>query len=392
MLTRRAGALDEHKQFVMAIASSDLERVSALVRIGLQNGMGVGGLMQRIGQATLGMYHPKDYTQAEHQLAVLLWKLGGSQLADIGYRTGSLPSISVARRSVTLPPLRVSSGYPTAADIQHNLQALFSTPPSERPKVVMGTIMMIDEIATECHMRHDLRTNRILGICREHGASYSTIFNNGDTFELLEDVLDKGKIHLASEGTVAALGALTDDPRQYTTRPFLILGSCKKESADCHQKLLSTCINVLQEEKDRVGRVYCISADGEQKRGKALNKLTMFNDLPSETLLGEISGLELMDYQCGVDDLTQDKDYKHNAKRLRSALIWVQGVCVDDVVITSSIITQHLLDNGEDLRTVDALVNPSDKQDVISTYRLLTAIARLPNKPDHPNPAYAQLR
>lgn len=392
MLTRRAGALDEHKRFVMAIASSDVKRLSALVRIGLQNGMGVGGLMQRIGQATLGMYRPRDYTQAERQLAVLLWKLGGSQLADIGYRTGSLPSISVARRSVTLPPLRVSSGYPTAADIQHNLHSLFPTPPSEAPKVVMGTIMMIDEIATERRMRHDLSTNRILGICREHGSSYSTVFSNGDTLELLEDALDKQKIHLASEGTVAALGALTDDPRLYATRPFLISGSCKKESAGCHQKLLATCIDVLQDERDRIGRVYCISADGEQKRGKALNKLTMVNDLPSKSLLGEISGLELMNYQCGVDDLTQDKDYKHNAKRLRSALIRVQGVCVDDAVITSSVITQHLLDNGEDPRTVDALVNPSDKQDVISTYRLLTAIARLPDKPDHPNPAYARSR
>lgn len=257
----------------------------------------------------------------------------------------------------------------------------------------MGTILMIDEIATERWMRHDLATNRILGLCREHSASYSTVFTSGDTFELIEDGLHNGKLHLASECTVAALGALTDQPRQYATRPFLISGTCKKESAQRHEGLLRTSVSVLQGEKQRVGRLYCISSDGEQKRGKALNKLTMIRELPDGSPIHNLlANLELMNYQCGEDDLTQDKDYKHNIKRLRAALIRAQGVCVDDVIITSSIITQHLLDNGENPRTVDALVNPSDKQDVVSTYRLLTAIARLPDTPDHPNPAYARSR
>jgi hypothetical protein len=58
---------------------------------------------------------------------------------------------------------------------------------------------MVDEIKVEGRMRWDPRSNMILGICREHSATYDLEFHSIKEAEALHAGLANDKVHLASE-------------------------------------------------------------------------------------------------------------------------------------------------------------------------------------------------
>jgi hypothetical protein len=50
--------------------------------------------------------------------------------------------------------------------------------------------------------RLDEETNKIVGLCREHGKNTSLEFNSEKEVELLLKAIEKGEVHLASEVSV----------------------------------------------------------------------------------------------------------------------------------------------------------------------------------------------
>ena len=90
---------------------------------------------------------------------------------------------------------------------------------------------MVDEIVTEKRVRWDSKTNRILGICREHEGQLNLTFDSLADVEELVKALREGRVHYASEvsassvnqsfishascfcpqATVAAIGFLTSN-------------------------------------------------------------------------------------------------------------------------------------------------------------------------------------
>jgi hypothetical protein len=127
-------------------------------------------------------------------------------------------------------------------------------------------------------------------------------------------------------------------------------------------------------------RVVSIATDGEARRGKALAQLTFKHMLsPSSAIYCWLSSCSLLDLHVGDDDLTCDKDYKHTAsKRLRNALLREKGILVYGTWITPAVLRSHLLDAGHKTDHIRAMLNPSDKQDVMLAYMLLRDIWSLP--------------
>jgi hypothetical protein len=115
---------------------------------------------------------------------------------------------------------------------------------------------------------------------------------------------------------VAALGALTGQPRLYTARPILVSGTCKREDARQHAGLLKTALNTCESKSSTVhGCIYCIASDGEAKRGAALVALALVHPLASTSpIYPQLHPLPLFNTLCGKDDLTLDKDFKHILK------------------------------------------------------------------------------
>ncbi|KAJ7934085.1 hypothetical protein B0H13DRAFT_2306110 [Mycena leptocephala] len=64
-------------------------------------------------------------------------------------------------------------------------------------------------------------------------------------------------------------------------------------------------------------RTLCVSSDDEAKRGDALVKLLMNQDLhPDSPISPLLSPLELMNLRVGEDDMMADKDYRHVLKTI----------------------------------------------------------------------------
>lgn len=118
---------------------------------------------------------------------------------------------------------------------------------------------------------------------------------------------------------MAAIGVLSENPCEYSARPIMISGTCKKETGAQHANLIRTIVTATENQKQRCGgsyRTVCIASDGESKCGEALVRLTMNTTLKEDSPIYEqLRPLDFMNYLVGSDDITADKDFKHVFKR-----------------------------------------------------------------------------
>jgi len=64
---------------------------------------------------------------------------------------------------------------------------------------MLHAILMFDELATEKRPRWDDKSNKVLGVCREHGHGTNLEFSSEEDLEMIWEDLGRGKIHLAHE-------------------------------------------------------------------------------------------------------------------------------------------------------------------------------------------------
>lgn len=199
-LAGKAVALDDIKQWVMAVGSGKVERVERLVRVNLARKGGIRNLLDMYDRAARKVYHPKNYTEEDDLRGLLLWRLGGARVAGIAHHALQLPSLSTLRHRTLIPPLLVSSLSPSQPEVETNVSSNFeSIFDLIQDHGVAHQILMLDEIKTEERLRHDDKTNKILGACREHGNRTSLEFNSEKEVSLLMDGIDNGEVHLAVE-------------------------------------------------------------------------------------------------------------------------------------------------------------------------------------------------
>ncbi|EIW78681.1 hypothetical protein CONPUDRAFT_60510, partial [Coniophora puteana RWD-64-598 SS2] len=405
-LATKATATDDLKKLVMAAAHSGVDRVDALMRVGLKNGMSARAMLGLVGKAATNLYKPKGFTAEELARSVLLLKVAGPRAVEILQRSTGAPSLSTTRRVALSCPFQVSAGVPTKEEICENVSntlghgkrwALTEELKGSAPDPfadVSGYVLMFDEIKTEGRLRWDDRTNKIVGVAREDAAKVSLEFSAMEELDRICDAVIKGDVRLATEATVAAIGLLTGNSRTYGAYPVMVSGTCKTEPAEPHAKLIQTVIDACHSATEPTpGRLYCLASDGEARRGAALAKLTQKRPLsPSSRIHKYLETLRLLDLLIGDDDVTCDKDYKHIFKRLRNLLLRAMGIMVFGTHITTEVLGWHLRSEGVSPNKVKNLLNPNDKQDVVLAYNLLKAIWELPEAREGAHPAFAATR
>jgi hypothetical protein len=401
-LLGKATALDDHKQWMMAIASGRVDRVASLVQAGLKNKAGIKALIHQYERAAEKLYQPKGYSHEDLMRSIVMLRLGGARVAEFAHRSLSLPSVTTIRRNTVLQPLVVSPSVPTAAEIEENItlcrSGLVSADNSslESGASVVHQVLMLDELAVERRIRWDDSTNKFLGLCREHSHEIPLEFTSERELDILCDAISNNKVHLASEATVAGLGALSEIPREYSVRPIMFSGTCKRERGPHHARVIQTILdaaNTVNMRKKSSYRTVCIASDGEAKRGDALVILTMSSQLSaSSPIYGQLSSLQLMNHLVGPDDITADKDFKHVFKRQRNLLMCHKGVLIQGFCVTPAILRSHLESNGVPSHRLRSLLNPNDKQDVVLAYSLLKEIWSLPPPAADSNPSFALAR
>ena len=199
-LAGKAVALDDMKRWVMAIGSGKVERVDRLVRINLARKGGIRNLLDLYDRAARRVYHPRNYTEEDDLRGLLLWRLGGARVAGIAHHALNLPSLSTLRRRTFIPRLLISSSVPTRHEVETNVANGFETLYEllDRHRVV-HQVFMLDELKTEERPRLDDESNKIIGVCREHGKKTSLEFTCEQEVNLLLECVDKGDVHLAVE-------------------------------------------------------------------------------------------------------------------------------------------------------------------------------------------------
>ncbi|KAF8327604.1 uncharacterized protein EI90DRAFT_3018097 [Cantharellus anzutake] len=321
-------------------------------------------------------------------MSVVLYRLGGTHVAEFAHAALSMPGIATTRRHCTTS-IHASPAFPTLDEMRSNIATAFQIDAPSNNQVV-SLVCMIVEIKVEEVLDWCLHTNSVIGLCREHSGCNAHAINNIDDVHTLFDDLANRKVHFGMEATVAAIGALTGNHRQYIARPFLISATCKNEKADKHADLLRlACSACNQMSKETKGSVYCLASDGESRRGKALVALMEHTPLsPTSRLYAYLGGLPLLNLLVGEDELTSDKDYKHVMKRLRHTHLRPSGVSVGGVQITPSVLQSHLEGNKYPSSQINNLMNVTDKQDITTMFNLMLLIWKLPPPLTTDNPIY----
>ena len=406
-LVGKEGALDIHKQMLLAILSQRVPRIDRVLRAGFKHGAGIHTMLKLIKKVAEGTYHLKGFDEEDDLQALLFLHLGGARVADIAHRIFGTPATSTIWSRTTVPQILPLPSFPTRFELEHNISATFESLLDilgGSARKALHAVIMFNELAVEKHPHWDDKSNKILGVCCEHGQDTSLEFTSEDNLQTMWEELACGKIHLAYEvcatathfpimaislifnalfiiqATVGAISILSPSPQLYSARPVLISGSCKREDAEDHAVLLQAVVDASNRKKD-ITRIHVISlaSDGESRRGKALAKLTYVTPLsPSLLIYDQLVHLDSFDCFVGQDDITADKDYKHVFKQLHNTVLREKGCVVRGVKVTCRLIRKHLQDSGLSNTHIDSVLDPTDKQDVVLVYRLLKDLWSLP--------------
>ncbi|KAF8875597.1 hypothetical protein CPB84DRAFT_1752637 [Gymnopilus junonius] len=333
--------LSAWKRLSMAIGREDIPRIRSLMAAQHRAGSSVFTMLEKIDKATCHAYSPRGYEAADFERAFLIYKLGGRAAADIAHRSLGTPSIDATKRHIITSPIHASSGFPTLPELSLNLATCYP-PHANGPDVVVtprrirGMMMEVDKLKIQDRLRWDPHSNHILG------------------------------------AMVIGASILSDDPNDYTTRPFAISGSCKCETVQDQERLLHQASEALiSSQQAQDCRLYCITSDGDSRRCRALIAITLTSTpSPMSKLHHLLSSLPFFNLKCSNDELTCDFDWKHVLKRFHNTLLrMLKGMTLNGIPIIAC---------GMPESTADALLAPNDKQDVVLMIKLLHSISLLP--------------
>ncbi|KAF8165814.1 hypothetical protein B0H34DRAFT_787178 [Crassisporium funariophilum] len=370
------------KRFAIAVGCGDVPRIRSLVAAELRHGSGVSAIVEKVEAAALRAYRPLGYVQTEYKLAYLLYQMGGRLIANVAHQALGLPSIDTVKRHRSTAPLQSSAGFPTHEELNANLSICYPSDDARDTScsgVIEGAQMPVDELKISERLRWDPRTNMILGVCREHGKQTALEYRSQFQADTLLKCLKNKTVHLATEATVIGCSIFSSDSRKNVTKPFVVSGTCKRETVHNQTMLLRRASSTLNAKLRSMNcRLYCLSSDGDAHRRQSFITLTLDRDhLESSPIHPLLTSLPLFNLKCGEEDITPDFDCKHVLKRFRNTLLCQKGVVINGISLNTSIIKAHLVENGMASSTADTLLTPNNKQDVVLMMKLLHSITLL---------------
>jgi hypothetical protein len=167
---------------------------------------------------------------------------------------------------------------------------------------------MLDDIAVVPAPRYAAKDSSLVGLCWQHARLQNLTTLDGARLEELQQLVKGGRVHVASEATVIAVGALGTS--SYSARPVAALPHCKTGSAADQLNLLRGFLGW-----------YC--GEGGPHIQSALHSLFETQPLSEiHRLHPVLSRLDLLDLRCNPDYgcMTVDLDQKHLGKRMREAI------------------------------------------------------------------------
>jgi len=124
-LVGKQGAINVHKQLLLAISLQHIPHVDHVLHVGFRHGTSIHTMLELIKKAAEGTYHPKGFDKEEDLQALLFLCLGGVQVADVAHHIFGTPAVSTIRRRTIIPPILASPSFPTPNEIKWNITSSF---------------------------------------------------------------------------------------------------------------------------------------------------------------------------------------------------------------------------------------------------------------------------
>lgn len=269
-------------------------------------------------KAVDGTYHPRNYSELDFDLAILLYELGGEPAVHAFHKSHfALPARTTLIERRQTYRLVISHGEIKMIDFMTNIQVMWERVEPSRPSHSLLSLSM-DEVACDHHLCYLAETDEIGGLC-EHALELESIRMGKDLSVLravLRAIKDR-KVHIGQEVLVMAISRL--DENDYSAKPIGLMVTCKRgtfQDAVLYIEKARQAWSLSPYGEALHGRLVSITSDGDPTRRPALHTLCMVRELkPADPLfkyLGELPGLNLW---TGTGFETQDIDYKHTFKR-----------------------------------------------------------------------------
>ncbi|KAK7059407.1 hypothetical protein R3P38DRAFT_2496243 [Favolaschia claudopus] len=360
-----ARKMGDYERLMIAIAENDVPRINALLSTAIRNGASVNTMIAQITEAVRGLRSTKGFTQLEHDLSLLIYRIGGhSLLYSLNHALG-LPSLRTIGNSARFVKISPCFGPVSIDVIRANIKKVILEPRAQvgatQKKAV--TIMM-DEVAIEEHLDYFPLENKVGGLCQKHSGQVPITLSTYCSALTIVDKLRDGSVHFGKEMAVVAV-RFGDEKNIY---PILAYPTCKQETVADMEKIYVLLMQAWEElGEETYGEIRNFATDGDPLRRNVGYKMFCKEELPKDhplfAILSNLPGLNLC---TGVKLIIQTFDWRHIIKRESTLVRQPSGMCVDaGRVVNPHFLAQCLqLLAQHDEKSVDKLLNPDDPQDV----------------------------
>ncbi|KAJ7662776.1 hypothetical protein DFH06DRAFT_1088352 [Mycena polygramma] len=373
-----ARKMGDFERLIIAIATNDIPRINALVRTALSNGASINTITAQIIEAVKGIRSTKGFTKFEHDLSLLIYRIGGhSLLYSLNHALG-LPSLRTINNSAHFVKITPTFGPISAVEIRANIQNVILEPRTLAGKTArnQGIVVMMDECAVEERCDYFPSVNKIGGLCQKHSGTIPLTLQTYKSAMTIVDALREGKVHFAKEMLVVAV-RFGNEQNIY---PILVAPTCKMETAEDTVALYEMIISAWDEvARDVYGVIRNFATDGDPNRRRAGYLLFCKEELsPTHPLYEVLSNLKGLNLCTGKDQILQTFDWRHEVKRECTLVRQPRGMTVDGRIVNPFFLGEALsrLD-GQDEKSVHRLLNPHDAQNVPTALDLVDAIVQL---------------
>ena len=200
----KAGTLEDHKQWILAIVSGWVEHVVLLVQAGLKHQARIRTLIQQYECAAEKLYKLEGYTNEDIMWSIILFQLGGAHVAKSAHQSLALPSLTTIWCQTIMPVLLISSSASTIAEVESNIISCYSSLLGSCGKGSVGTsnnlkiihqVIMLDELAAKKHICWDDLHNKFQGTCCEHNHQIPLDFTSEKELDILCEAIENNKVH-----------------------------------------------------------------------------------------------------------------------------------------------------------------------------------------------------
>ncbi|KII88930.1 hypothetical protein PLICRDRAFT_29388 [Plicaturopsis crispa FD-325 SS-3] len=374
--------LDDHRRFLMAVATGDVPRLQQLVRQALKENASVSKIVSKIEDGLVGTYVARGYEEVDRAVSTLVLRLGGRKLLYALSHYIALPSVRALQRAEHFVRIMPSIGMPKYSDVAFNMREVIMPKATAAHSFRTGVSVLWDEVSQEevaCYLPH---LDSVGGLCREHCHLVDVRLSTFESAVKIARALANDTVHYGKEASVIAIASFGKVLRG--AHPVLVSSTCKQEMKEGSADILSTVLEAWYNICALYfGPIWCFASDGDAERRAMVHRMFMKRAIDSRhtlyKFLGRLPGLNLL---VGDRDITASFDWKHLIKRIGRLLRTFDGMVVGNTIINRETLRQHLC-RSDDLTAhgIDMLLNPADAQDVPRAIDLLEAVSSISTLP-----------